>query len=182
MTQLAPVYILCAHGERRAADALAEIGVTGWAPTFTKLKQGFRQRVKRTVETPLIPGYVFARLKPEDFAAALSQERIHGVLCRDGTPVPVPEAEWTKILLMVMSGRFDEAAPATKARPRGNRRRAAQKLQEFCDALKASQLKSLANHGSVTIGGEPVSEDTASSRRSTRSARRPAWTKLRSVA
>jgi hypothetical protein len=182
MTDLAPIYILCAHGERQAARDLAEAGIACWAPTYERLKPRVRNRPAHTVPAPLMPGYVFARLGPEDFAKASAQERVFGVLSNDRGPVPVPEAEWVKVLLMAISGRFDEAGPAKKAQPRGNRRRRIVKLQEFCDALKASQLKSPTNSGSFTVGGELVSDGHRPSQRSTGPSRTTAETKVRSFA
>lgn len=121
-TDLPPVYALRAFGEAKAVKQLEEQKIVCWAPTYQRARPGPRKTVKM-VDTPLIGGYVFARLRPEDFAAAMATERVYGVVSHNGSPVAIPEADWVRVIVMVMKGTFDDKAPATKARPRGARKK-----------------------------------------------------------
>lgn len=178
MSELSPIYILSVTGEQKAAGQLAEVGVTSWAPTFKRLRLAVGRQPARLIDRPLIPGYVFARLGEKDFAAALSTERVHGVISSAGTPKAFPEAEFTKVLMMAITGRFDERLPATKAKPRGVRKRGLAGLHAWFQAVEASQLHPAANDGRYRKGGESVSEGKVLSRRST-TARRKAKRGLR---
>lgn len=147
MTELAPLYVLRVTGEEKATRQLAEAGIASWAPMFKKLRLAVGRQPARLIERPLIPGYVFARLGEDDFAAAMATERVHGVISSGGAPRPFPEAEFTKVLMMTISGRFDDRLPSTKAKPRGTRRRGMAGLQAWFEAVEASQLQLRANTG-----------------------------------
>lgn len=172
--ELSPLYVLRVTGEERATRQLAEAGITSWAPTFKKLRLAIGRQPTRLIERALIPGYVFARLGEDDFAAAMATERVHGVITSAGTPRIFPESEFTHVLMMAISGRFDDRLPSTKAKPRGVRRRGLAGLHAWFEAVEASQLQSARKSGTFTVGGEPVSEDIASSRRSTSVGRKAA--------
>lgn len=174
MSDLSPLYVLRVTGEEKATKQLGEAGITSWAPTFKKLKLAVGRQPACLIDRPLIPGYVFARLGENDFAAALATERVHGVISSSGAPKAFPEPEFTKVLMMSISGRFDERLPATKAKPRGVRKRGLAGLHAWFEAAEASQLQSAANGGNYHGGGEPVSEGIAPSRRSTRGSSGPA--------
>lgn len=178
VNELPPIYILRVRGEERATHQLAEVGVTSWAPTFKKLKLAVGRQPARLLDWPLIQGYVFARLGDNDFAAALATERVHGVISSGGVPRVFPEDEFTEVLMMSISGRFDERLPATKAKPRGVRKRGLAGLHAWFEAVEASQLNPVAKYDTYRKGGESVSEGKAPSRRST-SARRKAKRSLR---
>jgi hypothetical protein len=179
MTELNPVYILCVNGEEKATMQLGEVGVTSWAPTFKKLRLAIGRQPARLIDRPLIPGYVFARLGKNDFAAALATERVHGVISSGGVPKVFPEAEFTRVLMMSISGRFDERLPATKAAPRGVRKRGLAGLHAWFEAVEVSQLHPGANTGRQRNGGESVSDGPlAPSRRSTRGSGSPAGTRV----
>jgi transcription antitermination factor NusG len=175
MNDLHPLYVLRVFGEERAAKQLAEIGVTSWAPTFKRLKLAVGRQPARLVEAPLIPGYLFARLGKNDFAAALATERVYGVIRSNGAPKPLPEAEFTKVMMMVISGKFDDRLPSTKARPRGERRRGLAGLQAWFEAAETMQLQTKSNTISMLVGGEPVSDGDVPSRRSTLAGRKAKW-------
>jgi hypothetical protein len=185
---LAPLYVLCVSGEQRSTRHLAEVGITSWAPTFKKLKPRVGRQAARLIDRPLIPGYVFARLSEREIAAAMATERVYGVISSNGAPKVFPEAEFTNVMMMVISGRFDDRLPATQARPRGERKRGLAGLNAWFDAYgagEASQLHMKPKAGNYHRGGEPVSEGNDPSRCSTlarRKARRHRIRKVRSVA
>jgi transcription antitermination factor NusG len=181
LNDLHALYVLCVSGEDRATKQLAEAGVTSWAPTFKKLRLAIGRQPARLIDRPLIPGYVFARLGQNDFAAALATERVHGVISSGGVPKVFPEAEFTKVLMLAISGRFDERLPATKAAPRGVRKRGLAGLNAWFAAVEASQLNPGANTGMHRRGGESVSEGKAPSRRSTTRGRKAKGHRIRKV-
>jgi len=187
-TDLAPLYVLRVYGEERAASQLAIHGITSWAPMFKRLRPKVGRQAAKLIDSPLIPGYVFARLGERDFAAAMATERVWGVISESGFPRQFPEAEFTKVLRMALSGAFDDRLPSTQARPRGQRKRGLAGLTAWFDAIQASeasQLHSQSKSANLRFGGVSVSEGASSSRRSTsakRKARRPRIRKVRSVA
>lgn len=181
MSELQPLYVLRVSGEEKATRQLGEAGITSWAPTFKKLRLAVGRQPARLIERPLIQGYVFARLGEDDFAAALATERVHGVISSSGMPRIFPEAEFTKVLMMAISGRFDDRLPATKAAPRGVRKRGLTGLHAWFEAVEASQLHDAAKSANNVRGGKSVSEGVSSSRRSTRRARKAEGRRIRKV-
>jgi Transcription termination factor nusG len=118
---MTPWFALYVTNERKAAEGLAEAGFEVFAPTYQQLIVRRRQKLLRTV--PLLPGYVFARIPEDDFAAANAIEQVVCILKADGRYREVPEMEIAKVVRLLESGRLDDRLPATKSRPRGIRRR-----------------------------------------------------------
>lgn len=182
--ELSPLYVLRVHGEERAAHQLEVVGITSWAPMYKRLRPKVGRRAARLVDSPLIPGYVFARLGDRDFAAAMATERVWGVISENGFPRQFPEAEFTKVLRMALSGAFDDRLPSTQTRPRGERKRGLAGLHAWFEAVGAgevSQLQSKQKNAKHRFGGEPVSEGASSSRRSTKGRRRAKGHRIRKM-
>lgn len=133
----APIYALYVAHERKAADELAEANFEVWAPTYQRLRQPReRSRLGPTlIDAPLYPGYVFARIPAHRFAQAKACERVISIISCNGAPYPIPEAIFGEVLALVLSGRLDERLPATKAYPRGMRRRGLSALSAWFEIM-----------------------------------------------
>lgn len=136
---LAPVYALVVANERRASDHLAEAGFEVWAPTYQRLRPAcswtLRQVIDREriasraaslVETPVFPGYVFARIGLGGFPSAMTCDRVLGIL-----PWPVPQDDFASILILVLSGRLNDRAPGATSKPRGRKSAKLASMQEW---------------------------------------------------
>lgn len=153
---MTPLFALFVTSERKAAAELSEAGFEVWAPTYKRLRrahewqlrqrgnQGERKALRPAalIDTPIFPGYVFARIGPERFShARLCEHVVRPLTGSDGFPRPVPEDAFTDMIILVMSGRLDERAPGTKALPRGTRRRGLASLNEWFAAAGNAMRK-----------------------------------------
>ena len=134
MTQ-APCYALFVTNAKKAAQELEEARLEAWFPTYLRMKPINRRGGKDLRPEPMFPGYVFARIPMGRFAEARLCEHVSYVVSMAGVPYPVPEDVFQDIVDLATSGRMNEQAPATKARPRGIRRRGLGALSAWFDLV-----------------------------------------------
>lgn len=132
---MSPVFALYVTHAGKAAQELDEAGIEAWYPTYLRLKAINRRGAKDLRPEPLFPGYVFARIPPGGFATVSACEHVAYVVGVSGVPVPIPEPIFAALVDLATSGRLDERAPATKARPRGIRRRGLAALAEWFEIV-----------------------------------------------
>lgn len=131
----APVYAVFVTNAKKAAQELDEARFEAWYPTFLQLKTINRRGQRDLRPEPLLKGYVFARIPPGGFAEVCACEHVSYVVGVAGVPYPVPEGVFAELVALATSGRMDERAPATKARPRGIRARGLASLAEWFDMI-----------------------------------------------
>lgn len=131
----APVFALYVTNQRKAAQELDEARIEAWYPTFLKLKAINRRGGKDLRPEPMFPSYVFARIPPGGFNSVHACEHVAYVVGVAGVPVPVPENVYAELVDLATSGRMNERAPATKARPRGIRRKGLESLSAWFDIV-----------------------------------------------
>lgn len=88
--------------ERTAAMHLRERGYEEFAPCF-KAQRQWSDR-KKIIDQFLFPGYVFARLNPENRLPVLSAPGVVGMVGFGKVPCPIPDREIDGIRALVQSG------------------------------------------------------------------------------
>lgn len=131
----APCYAVFVTNPKKAAQELDEARIEAWYPTFLRLKAINRRGGRDLRPEPMFPGYVFARIPRGGFAQVCACEHVAYVVGVAGVPYPVPEAIYAGLVDLATSGRMDERAPATKARPRGVRARGLESLAAWFELI-----------------------------------------------
>jgi transcription antitermination factor NusG len=88
--------------ERAVADQLSQRSVETFLPTFARTSHWKDRRV--TLDLPLFPGYVFARINMNEKLAVVSVPSVIRILSLKGAPVPVSDAEIDAVRLCVGKG------------------------------------------------------------------------------
>lgn len=88
--------------ERTAAMHLRERGYEEFAPCY-KAQRQWSDR-KKTIDRFLFPGYVFARLDPENRLPVLSAPGVVGMVGFGKVPCPIPDREIEGIRTLLESG------------------------------------------------------------------------------
>jgi transcription antitermination factor NusG len=84
-------YIQPRH-EKTAALHLQSRGIESFLPLYSETKR-WRNRVTRSVELPLFPGYVFAKFKAQERCLILGVPGVIHLVGVAGRPVPLSESE-----------------------------------------------------------------------------------------
>jgi transcription antitermination factor NusG len=84
----------------QAAGHLRHKGVE----TFTPVCQRYHRSRRRKVESPLFPGYVFARLQVENRLPVLVTPGVYGIVSYGRQPAPIGDAEIASLKEIVRSG------------------------------------------------------------------------------
>lgn len=79
------------RAEKRAAQRLEEKGLEAYLPLLIKLHQ-WSDRWKR-VEVPLIPSYIFAKIRDTDVVHVRATEGVGHIISWSGKPAIVPDSE-----------------------------------------------------------------------------------------
>jgi transcription antitermination factor NusG len=85
--------------EKVVVDQLAAKQLDSFLPTLKSVREWVDRRV--SIETPLFPTYVFARMCLKDRARALSIRSVIRILSFNGIPAPVDEAEMEAVRLCI---------------------------------------------------------------------------------
>lgn len=88
--------------EEKVGIQLAERGFEAFSPTY-EVRRRWTDRWK-TVELPLIPGYVFCRLYSSDWLPVLQTPGVVHMVGYGKTPVPVDEREMESLRILAGSG------------------------------------------------------------------------------
>lgn len=79
-----------------------QIAYLGYQPFLPKRKRFSQRRDRRKIiETPLFPGYVFAKLTPTNFNKLLGLPGAVRILGDKGKPIPIPEEEIESVRILV---------------------------------------------------------------------------------
>lgn len=99
--------------ERRALEALEELGVTAYLPCEARFVRHARTKTRR--ESPLLPGYLFVELEEEDevgLHAAAHADGVSRILSSGGRPRPVRTLCVGSLALLEALGAFDRTLPS----------------------------------------------------------------------
>jgi transcription antitermination factor NusG len=88
--------------ERVTATHLRERGYEEFSPCY-EVRRRWSDRTK-TINQPLFPGYVFARLNPHNRLLVVTAPGVVGLVGLGKLPVPIPDQEIENIRKMVQSG------------------------------------------------------------------------------
>jgi transcription antitermination factor NusG len=88
--------------ERSVADQLARKSVESFLPSLTRTSRWKDRQVK--IDTPLFPGYIFARISVDERLKVLSISSVIRILAFNEVPVPVGDAEIDAIRLCLTRG------------------------------------------------------------------------------
>jgi transcription antitermination factor NusG len=99
-------------GELDAMQAICIGGLQAFVPLECRQIREGRRRRPKTIRTVMMPGYVLAKM-PHGYAAR-HVPIVRGVVCMDGEPAPLPEAD--VLDLMQVSGRRTVAPRTRKER------------------------------------------------------------------
>ncbi len=81
----------CANHEKRVAEQLAERSVEHFLPLYESVRQWKDRQMH--LQLPLFPGYVFVRFALRDRLRVLQIPSVANLVCFNGTPAVLPEAE-----------------------------------------------------------------------------------------
>ena len=84
------VFAVKSNRERSVAAAIEWLAIQAYVPVYPVLSR-WSDRTK-TIEKPLFPGYVFARLRPADIPEVLALGGVFGVLDSNLKPRPVADS------------------------------------------------------------------------------------------
>src|SRR6266478_5490426 len=85
----------CANHERRVADQFAYRGVEHFLPQDESVRRWKDRKVR--LQLPLFPGYVFVQLALRDRLRVLQVPSVVRIVGCNGRPIPLPEADVTRI-------------------------------------------------------------------------------------
>ncbi len=88
--------------ERVTATHLHERGYEEFSPCY-QVHRRWSDRTK-TIDQPLFPGYVFARLNPHNRLLVVTAPGVVGLVGLGKLPTPIPDQEIENIRMMVQSG------------------------------------------------------------------------------
>lgn len=99
--------------EKHAAEALAENDVTVFLPLTARWGMRSYALTKTRVETPLMPGYLFVLIGPDDLRRVLDVDGVHafvGYIDETGgtRAFPIPQAAIIEIQADERAGRYDQ--------------------------------------------------------------------------
>jgi len=100
------------RAEKAVHDQLVAKDIEVFLPTITRWSR-WKDRKKR-VDWPLFPGYCFARFDPRQILPVVSCNGVAQVVCFDGRPASVPDAEVEAIRKLVTSGLQYDPCPLIK--------------------------------------------------------------------
>lgn len=95
--------------EFSAAEALAARDVVAYVPSYKSRRQ-WTDRMK-TVEWPLIPGYVFVQFDRGSRTAVLQSNGVTSLVQLGGQPAPIPDLEIESLRTLLASGYPLEPVP-----------------------------------------------------------------------
>lgn len=104
--------------EIRAQLGLMSLGYRAFVPKMRKWIS--HARVKKAVERPLAPRYVFFELEPEKhgFADVRNTDGIEYIIGTDGVPMPMPQGFIPEFIRRQMAGEWDFVAKDEEGNPR----------------------------------------------------------------
>jgi transcription antitermination factor NusG len=88
--------------EKAVADQLESKAVEAFLPTLTTESRWKDRRVR--IQTPVFPGYVFARISPGQRSKVLNAPGVIRMLSFNGTPVPIDDSEIEAVKLCLERG------------------------------------------------------------------------------
>lgn len=98
------------HHEFVVQKHVGEKGFDVYLPTINKMRH-WKDRIKR-IDSPLFPGYLFARVLPAQFLDLLKTQGVIRILSTvPGCPTPVPEAQITAMKVLLANGRELDVHP-----------------------------------------------------------------------
>lgn len=106
------IYTRARH-EATVARQIARLGLYSFLPKRNVLSK--RKDRRKIIETPLFPGYLFAKSKPSDFNKLLSLPGVVKILGSGGKPIPIPEDEIESVRILVESDLVIKPHPYLRA-------------------------------------------------------------------
>lgn len=102
---------------RTKSEMLTEKALLGksynvFLPTYTECRQ-YADRIRK-VQAALFPGYIFCRFDPDKRLPVLTAPGVQHIVCFDGSPVPVQEAELEALRRVVATDASAEPWPYLK--------------------------------------------------------------------
>jgi transcription antitermination factor NusG len=95
------VYTYPRH-EKAVAEQIESKDVEAFLPTFTTESRWKDRRVR--IQTPVFPGYVFARISPSQRSKVLNAPGVIRMLSFNGTPAPIDDSEIEALKLCLERG------------------------------------------------------------------------------
>lgn len=105
------IYTRARH-ETAVAKQITQLGYQSFLPK--RKIQSRRKDRKKLIETPLFPGYVFAKLNPIDINKILNLPSVVKILGDKGKPIPIPEEEIDSVRILVEAEAAIEPHPYLK--------------------------------------------------------------------
>lgn len=102
--------------EVRAESSLREAGYDVYLPIYREDIVNKRKHTKRTVERPLLVGYLFIGIGNGDFLTLRSCDGVRRILGIQGRPIPVPFGLVEAIFIAEIDLEFDQTLKAQIAR------------------------------------------------------------------
>jgi transcription antitermination factor NusG len=87
--------------EKKVRDQLVERQIETFLPLWERWSR-WKDRMKR-IESPLFPGYCFARFVPDERLRVLNAHGVAGLVCTGNRPEPLPDGEVEAIRRLVAS-------------------------------------------------------------------------------
>ena len=103
-----PIYT-CSRYEKRVAEQLRERQLSCFLPVYRSVRRWKDRR--KELELPLFPGYVFARVTPQDQLRVLQLPGVVRFVSFNGHPVPVNDAEIEGLMNGISGGVHMEPHP-----------------------------------------------------------------------
>jgi len=102
------VYTRARH-EQKVAEQITKLGYKSFLPRYQTLSK--RKDRKKFIQSPIFPGYIFARVPPDDFNQLLKLPGVVKILGEKGKPFPIPAEEIESVRILLESEAAVEPHP-----------------------------------------------------------------------
>ena len=106
------VYTRARH-EQKVAEQITKLGYQSFLPRFQALSK--RKDRRKLIQSPIFPGYIFARVPSNDFNKLLKLPGVVKILGEKGKPAPIPAEELESVKILLESESVIEPHPYLRA-------------------------------------------------------------------
>ncbi len=106
------VYTRARH-EQKVAEQITKLGYQSFLPRYRALSK--RKDRKKMIQSPIFPGYIFAKINPVELNQLLSLPGAIRILGKKGKPFPIPEEEIESVKILVEAEADIEPHPYLRA-------------------------------------------------------------------
>lgn len=106
------VYTRARH-EQKVAEQITKLGYKSFLPRYQTLSK--RKDRRKLIQSPIFPGYIFARIPPGEFNLLLKIPGVVKILGEKGNLIPIPAEEIESVKILLESEAVVEPHPYLRA-------------------------------------------------------------------